>query len=130
MTDDNPLSVVDLAVAAELLVAFGTIALAGASYLSVQQSRKQLRVLAEQFNIAKAERAPILKLNEVKFEGNNLTLSIENIGGGPAIWLGLRTYFIPTRMTIFDKQEGGTPLEPSQAAETSEQESSSSCATT
>jgi hypothetical protein len=119
--NDNRLSVVSLSVAAELLVALGTIALAGASYLSVRQSKRQLKVLSEQFSIARAQQAPILKLNEVKFEGNSLSLSVENIGGGPAIWLGLRTFFIPARMTIFDKQDGGTPLDPSQAEEAARQ---------
>ena len=103
---------VDLAVAAEFLVAIGTIALAAASYSSVQQNKKQLKVMSEQFVMTKSQQAPILKLDDFKFEGNKLTLTVENIGGGPAIWLGLMTRFIPAKKSILDNQKDGAVLDP------------------
>jgi hypothetical protein len=111
---------VDPTVAADILVAVGTMALAGTSYLSIRDNRKQLKLLTEEFKMSKSERAPILKLDEIKFEGNRLSLSVQNIGGGPAIWLGLRTSFIPAKQTFLDKQNG-SPLNPAQLQEEARQ---------
>lgn len=78
---------------ANLLVAIGTIILAIISYINVQIIKKQTKVLFIQSNFLRLQQAPLLKYEDFKFRGNEISLELTNVGNGIAAQIGVETGF-------------------------------------
>ena len=67
-----------------LLVALGTILLAIISYKNIEILKKQTKLIFSQSNFLRLQQTPLLKIDDLKFNGNEIILGITNIGNGAA----------------------------------------------
>lgn len=100
MTINNPIELI-----ANLLVAFGTIFLAIVSYKNVKIIRKQTKLIFSQSNFLRLQQTPLLKIEDLKFKGNEISLNLINIGNGIATQIGVRTGFYLIEPKFVDPPE-------------------------
>ena len=107
----------DLAPVAESLVAIGTLVLAYLAYGSLRENRKQLSLISSQTAIARSRLQPYLLVKEPKFDGNQLKLSIENLGLGYATWLAIQASFYLVEERSYADPVAVTPISRAQVRE-------------
>src|SRR6266516_1972050 len=105
---------VDIAPIAEIVLATGTLALAGLGYLTIRENRKQLSLLSLRTGIERAQLEPYLLVKTLNFEGNQLKLRIENKGNGHATWLGIQATFYPVERRSYADQSTSVPINQAQ----------------
>lgn len=76
-----------------LLVAIGTILLAIISYKNIEILKKQTKLIFSQSNFLRLQQIPLLKIEDLKFNGNEIILGITNIGNGIAKEIGVKSVF-------------------------------------
>lgn len=115
MTENGTLVGVAVAIT-NVAVALGTLYLALIAKRSLQEGRRQLKILSSQTEIFRSQQDPFLKVNTFRFEGDKLLLDVENIGNGPATWVGVETWFEPTFPRTFADEDSTVPISAGEAA--------------
>ncbi len=88
------------------LVALGTIGLAVAAFVSMNQGRKQTQAILRQLNLTIGQQTPYLFIKSVSFEHDSVSLEIENATNVPAFWVGLVTRFFFVCERYYDSPSG------------------------
>lgn len=83
----------NIEIVANLLVAFGTILLALASYKSIRIVKKQTELMYSQSNFMRLQQTPLLKREDLKINENNISIKLTNIGNGIATQIGVDTSY-------------------------------------
>lgn len=89
----NMATIDQIGVFVNLLVALGTILLAIISYKNIEILKKQTKLIFNQSNFLRLQQTPLLKIDDLKLNGNEIILGITNIGNGIAKEIGVRSMF-------------------------------------
>ena len=92
------------------LVGIGTIILAIATFLYVNQSRIQTKILAKQVNLQTGQQIPRLLTSQLHFDTNSIKINIENATNVPAYWVGLETRFFIIEQKLYPDQQSDTEI--------------------
>jgi hypothetical protein len=88
------------------LVGIGTIVLAVATLLYVDQSRRQTQIILRQLNLQTGQQIPRLFIKRVDFEKDSVKIDIQNATNVPASWVGLETEFFIVGQRLYADQAG------------------------
>ena len=75
------------------MVALGTILLAFFSFKNIKIIREQTKLIFRQSNFLRLQQAPLLKNENLKFDEDEISLKLTNVGNGIATQIGVRTIF-------------------------------------
>lgn len=100
---------VNLVTVVQIVTAIGTVALAVSAFLSSYISRRQVLMAAEQNLEIKKQNFPVLRVSQIKFNKNELEVSMTNIGNSPATLIGVSVNYFPARRTILTEEEADLP---------------------
>lgn len=93
----DPATLNILLLLSQIGTAIGTIVLAIITYVSVRNSRDQLKFLREQTKIMRHDKYPLLKIINLKCKSNLITLNLKNIGEKNAFKIGVESRFLLAR---------------------------------
>src|SRR5690554_1483059 len=94
---------VEIGDVASIAVAVATAALAGITYLTIRQSKNQLRALLSQNKLLRSQQYPILRVDSFSFDKNVIKVTVSNVGDGIATNIGLSVNFYPAVIAHADK---------------------------
>lgn len=93
------------------MVGIGTIILAVATLLYVDQSRRQTQIILRQLNMQTGQQIPRLFIKRVDFEKDSVKIDIQNATDVPASWVGLETRFFIVRQRLYADQAGKNEID-------------------
>lgn len=99
---------INIALIANLLVAFGTIFLAFVSYKNVNIIKKQTKLIFSQSNYLRLQQTPFLKTEDLRIERNKIILRLTNIGNGNAKEIGVESSFYIVTPRLMEPPDGKT----------------------
>lgn len=88
----------------------GTIILAIATILYVNQSRLQTQVLMKQVNMQIGQQIPHLTIRQLTVEPNSVKMEIQNTANAPAYWVGLETKFYVIGQRLYRDQHSDNEI--------------------
>lgn len=95
----------DILTISNIMVAGGTSILAYVAYLNIKSSKEQLKLLRNQTRIFSSQQEPYLLVQNKKFKGNKIELSLNNHGGGTAYDVAVSTRFFITEVKLTNESE-------------------------
>lgn len=95
----------DILIISNIIVAFGTLTLAYSAYRNIKSSKEQLKFLRSQTRIFSSQQEPYLLVQNKKFKGNKIELSLNNHGGGTAYDVAVSTRFFITEVKLTNESE-------------------------
>ena len=104
-----------------ILVGVGTIILAIATILYVNQSRLQTQILAKQINLQTGQQIPHLFTKEVEFREDAIQIEVQNATNVAAYWVGLETRFYIIKQELSSDKDGNDKINWGEAIKLKEQ---------
>lgn len=95
----------DILIISNIMVAVGTLALAVYAHKNIKSSNEQLKFLNKQTKIFTSHQEPYLFIQEKKFKGNKIELSLSNHGEGIAHHIAVNTILAPVEVKITEESE-------------------------
>jgi len=83
---------------ASIISSIATFMVAVLTLYNVITLRKQIQLLEKQTLLQRSTVYPFLEIRQIKVRGNDVSLTLENVGKGIATQIGLRIWAIPMRL--------------------------------